>query len=338
MTRSLLHTVVSKRKRRRSRFGGPQSCRAIVSLAFVLFLIAGATSPCLAQEIAKVATEKWRPKDGLYAAPDKDFEMRCGEYGHLVVGLKGKSVSGHEWGCKINRLTEIAPSTVKLNMTCSDLNLAVDLKMPEDTDFKEILLIKRINENSISVRRTLNGKLEHSAWRADYCPDGAQRMYAEKVANERSRNEYKIPEQLLRPNQWRPKDGIYASTGPDFSDRCAKSGDVAIGLFDGSISSGRAKCKVVEVMNTGQAAMSLNMTCSQSSEKQAPSLAKKALETDARREPGTHSLDVIRMSRIDDNTFHMQRTMDRKFRDDGGPVAYCPEEAQRAYAARKASK
>lgn len=49
-------------------------------------------------------------------------------------------------------------------------------------------------------------------------------------------------------------------------------------------------------------------------------------------------MDVIRMSRIDDNTFHMQKTVDKNFKDDGGPVAYCPEDAQRAYAARKANK
>ena len=149
---------------------------------------------------------------------------------------------------------------------------------------------------------------------------------------------YKIPEQLSRPNQWRPKDGIYASTGPDFGDRCAKSGDVAIGLVDGSISSGKAECKVVEVMNTGLAAMSLSMTCSQPSAKQPPSQTKKGSEVNSRREAGTLSMDVIRMSRIDDNTFHMQKTVDKKFRDDGGPVAYCPEEAQRAYAARKVNK
>ena len=93
------------------------------------------------------------------------------------------------------------------------------------------------------------------------------RIEEKKRAKEEAR--YKIPEQLSRSSQWRPKDGIYASTGPDFGDRCAKSGDVAIGLVDGSISSGKAQCKVVEVMNTGQAAMSLNMTCNQPSAKQA---------------------------------------------------------------------
>ena len=84
--------------------------------------------------------------------------------------------------------------------------------------------------------------------------------------------------------------------------------------------------------------MSLNMTCSQPSGKQAPNPAKKSAETNSRREAGTLNMDVIRMSRIDDNTFHVQKTVDKRFRDDGGPVAYCPEEAQRAYAARKANK
>lgn len=50
------------------------------------------------------------------------------------------------------------------------------------------------------------------------------------------------------------------------------------------------------------------------------------------------SAEVIRISRIDDNTFHMQKTVDRKFKEDGGPVTYCPEDAQRAYAARTTKK
>ncbi len=200
------------------------------------------------------------------------------------------------------------------------------------------MLLKRINDKSMSVRKTLNGQFNGPSWQADYCPEDVQRMRIEQSKRAVEEAKYKTPEQLSRPNQWRPKDGIYASTGPDFSDRCAKSGDVAIGLTDGSISSGKAECKVVEVMNTGQAAMSLNMTCSQPSAKKAPAPAKKSAEANARREAGTPSMDVIRMSRIDDNTFHMQKTVDKNFKDDGGPVAYCPEEAQRAYAATKAKK
>jgi hypothetical protein len=284
-----------------------QNCRVIAALAFSTCLLANATTTCFAQDRAKGAIEKWRPKDGLYASPDKDFEMQCGEFGELVISLSEKSVGGNEWSCKINRLTDTAPSSVKLDITCDDYNLAlsIDERDPNayERKFKEVMLLKRINDTSMSVRKTLNGQFKGPSWQADYCP----------------------------------KDGIYASTGPDFGDRCAKSGDVAIGLVDGSISSGKAQCKVVEVMNTGQAAMSLSMTCNQPSAKQAPALTKGS-EANSRREAGTLSMDVIRMSRIDDNTFHMQKTVDKKFRDDGGPVAYCPEDAQRAYAARNAKK
>jgi hypothetical protein len=116
-----------------------------------------------------------------------------------------------------------------------------------------------------------------------------------------------------------------------------KSGEVVVGLSEGSISSGKAECKVVELMSTGLTAASL--TCSPAEAgKEASSSKKKADDAKPRKDPGTMSAEVIRISRIDDNTFHMQKTVDRKFKDDGGPVTYCPEDAQRAYAARTTKK
>lgn len=298
-----------------------------------------AATPTLGEDRKDQSTEKWRPKDGRYANPGNDFPSDCMESGYFYIDLAKRSIGGNEWSCKIERLADIPRAGIKVDMNCYDLNLAESLKRsdknPEDRTFREVMTLRPIGDQSISVRKTLNGKFNEPAGQVDYCPAEAQRAHAEADARDRAKFAYKIPEQLSRPNQWRPKDGIYASTGPDFNDRCAKSGDIAIGLTDGSISSGKAKCKVVEVMNTGQAAMSLNMTCSPSSAKQAPAPAKKGAEANSRREAGTLSMDVIRMSRIDDNTFHMQKTVDKKFRDDGRPVAYCPEEAQRAYAARK---
>ena len=315
-------------------------CAAVLTTLFTW--IFNAPSPAVAEERPKPSIEKWRPKDGRYTSPGLDFDGRCMESDYIYIDLAQRSIGGNEWSCEVNQLTDTARDTIRLSMKCYDLNLAESLRRPdnnpEDRTFKEVMVLKRTNENAVSIRKTLNGKFGDPAWQADYCPQEAQQAHAEAEARGRAASEYKIPEQLSRPNQWRPKDGIYASTGPDFGDRCAKSGDVAIGLIDGSISSGKAQCKVVEVMNTGQAAMSLNMTCNQPSAKQPPSPAKKGSETNSRREAGTLSMDVIRMSRIDDNTFHMQKTVDRKFKDDGGPVAYCPEDAQRAYAARKVNK
>ncbi|MDI1265638.1 MAG: hypothetical protein PS018_20520 [bacterium] len=313
---------------------------AITGLALVSALL-GALTSALAQPSPASTLEKWRPADGYYESPGKDFDSDCRkEYGVFAIELAEKSVSGFEWNCSVNKVTDTAPGAIKLNMTCYDINMPTSARDPDagERPFEEIMLLKRINHKSMSVRKTIARQFKGPSWQADYCPEDVQRMHIEEKKRAKEEARYKIPEQLARPNQWRPKDGIYAGTGPDFSDHCAKSGDIAIGLVDGSISSGKTECKVVEVMNTGQAAMSLSMTCSQPTAKQAPSAAKKGAETSSRREAGTSSLDVVRMSRIDDNTFHMQKTVNRKFKDDGGPVAYCPDEAQRAYAAKREKK
>jgi hypothetical protein len=313
--------------------------RAVVALALLISTLLGAVTSALAQPSAASTTEKWRPTDGYYESPGKDFDSDCRKaYGVFTIELAEKSVSGFEWNCTVNRIKDTAPGAIELNMTCYDLNMPTSARDPDagERPFKEVMLLKRINHKSMSVRKTIAGQFKGPNWQADYCPDDVQQTRIEEKKSAEEKARYKIPEQLSRPNQWRPKDGIYASTGPDFSDRYARSGDVAIGLVDGSISSGRAECKIVELMNIGQAAISLSISCSQPRAKQAPSSAKKGAQTHPRRD--ALSLDIIRMSRIDDNTFHMQKTVDKKFKDDGGPVAYCPDDAQRAYAARRATK
>lgn len=316
--------------------------RGVVGLTLFISMLLGTVASAVAQPSATSTTEKWRPTDGYYESPGRDFDSDCRkEYGVFTIELAEKSVRGFEWNCTIDRINDTTPGTIKLNMTCYDINMPTSARDPNagERPFKEVMLLKRINHKSMSVRKTIGGQFKWPSWQADYCPDDVQQIRIEEKKRAEENAKYKIPEQLSRPKQWRPKDGIYASTGPDFSDRCARSGDVAIGLADGSISSGSAECKVVELMNTGHTAISLSITCSQPQAKQAPpSSAKKGAETHPRREAGTLGMDVIRMSRIDDNTFHMQKTVDKKFRDDGGPVAYCPEDAQRAYAARKANK
>jgi len=314
--------------------------RFVAGLAFAIScLLAGATAACFAQESTKGTPDGWRPKDGLYASPGKNFDSWCREYGDLNIQLSEKSISGHEWGCEINRLSETAADAIKLDMTCHDLNLEESLRKPDQDleyrSFKEVIFLKRINNKTLSVRKTLNGKFKGPSWQADYCPDDAQRIYSENKQRAEEEAKYKVPKQLLNPKLWRPKDGVYASPGADFNDRCTRSGDVVIGLTEGSVSRGKAECKVVGVMSTGQTAVSL--TCSPDAGK-ASSSKKKRSDANARKDPETSSADIIRMSRIDDNTFHMQKTVDRKFKDDGGPVAYCPEDAQRAYAANKAKR
>lgn len=307
------------------------------ALAAIFACLFNAPTLAIGEEHPKLSIKKWRPKDGRYTSPGKDFGERCMESDYFYIDLAKRSIGGNEWSCEVKRLVNTAHDTIRLNLKCYDLNLAVGLKMPEDRTFKEIMVLKRIGDNATSIRKSLNGKFEGPAWQADYCPGEAQQAHAEAEARTRAASEYKIPEQLLNPKLWRPKDGVYASPDTNFNDRCTKSGDVVISLTDGSISSGKADCKVVGLMSTGQTAVSL--TCSPEAGKQASSeRKKKGGGVKAAKAPETPRADIIRMTRIDDNTFHMQKTVDGEFKDDGSPVSYCPEEAQRAYAANKAKR
>lgn len=169
----------------------------------------------------------WRPTDGYYESPGKDFDADCRkDHGVFTIELAKKWVGGFEWNCDVNKITDTAPGAIKLNMTCYDLNMPSSARDPNagERPFKGVMLLERINQKSMSVRKTIAGKFKGPSRRADYCPKDVQqqRIEAEKRAAEEAK--YKLPEELSRPNQWRPKDGIYAGTGPDFGDRCAKSG------------------------------------------------------------------------------------------------------------------
>jgi hypothetical protein len=305
-----------------------------VLAGLVIACILGGTASAFAQTNSKAATDKWRPKDGPYASPGKDFDSQCVEFGDIIIELAKKSISGNEWSCEINKFTDTASSEIRLDMTCSDYNLAESLGLPEERKFREVLLLKRIDDKAMSVRKTLNGKFKGPGWQADYCPAEAQRMYIEAEAARRTAGEYKVPEQLLNPQQWRPRDGVYASLGAGFGDRCAKSGDVIVGLADGSVVSDQGECKAVGLMNTGIASISMDVTCNQTPGKQATVSENKKDGAS----PETKNTEIVRMRKIDDNTFFLQKTQNRQFKDAGGPVAYCSEDAQQTYAAKRTRK
>jgi hypothetical protein len=135
------------------------------------------------------AIERWRPKDGTYAAPGKDFDGQCGEFGDVIIEFAEKAVGGNERSCRIEKLRDTAPGAIRLDLTCDDYNLAefIGDPNPYDRKFKEIMLVKKIDGDTISVRKTLNGKFTAPAWRASYCPEEKQRWYRE--AKERRRAE-----------------------------------------------------------------------------------------------------------------------------------------------------
>ena len=275
--------------------------------ALALACVAGQITDVSAQNTTKLTVEKWRPADGLYASPGKDFEAQCLEYGDFIIELSRNSVGGNEWGCRVRTVSDMADGTVKLDMSCDDYNLAETLgsrgRTAEDRQFRETMLVRQVDGKAISVRKTLNGKFKGPAWRADYCPPGAQRLYADNKAQD----ERKAAEQSAMQHPWRPKPGVYATPGTDFSERCLQSGTTTIDLDQRSIASGTDKCGVTSIRDNPDN-IQVFVACNT-----------------------PPSSETVILKRIDDKALLLRKSSNREFKDDGSPLAYCPEAVQRIY-------
>lgn len=312
----------------------PTVCSTIaraVTVAFICLL--GVAAPVMAQESAKPSPDKWRPKNGIYAERGADFATRCGEFGDLRIGLGKGSISGSEWGCQIKKVTDTAPGSIRLDLTCSDYNLALNInpRAPNtyERTFKEILLLKRANETTISVRKTLNGKFSGS-WQASYCPEDAQRSYAEEQA--RNQTEAERIDAIKHP--WHPQDGLYAVPGADFENRCLKGGDAAINLTEKSISRGAEKCSVT-FPRAEPNALQLFVTCRQ--EPIASGVAEKAAE-DTSTTPARPETILLRGTPAKKDTVFLQISRKREFSAPEEELSYCGPDAQKLYASQKARK
>jgi len=314
------------------------------------------TAPALAEAIAKPAADKWRPKNGIYASAGSDVDVRCREFGDFSVDLGKKSIVGDEWTCKITKLTDTAQDAIRLNMTCSDYNLVDFIGDPNpERKFKEVMLFKKVNETMILFRKTLNGKFKDPDWKASYCPDETQRLYTEAKARDNSEAKRKAAEekvkldaqQSTKPavetpihneavaersaseekttlNRWRPQDGIYATPGANFEDRCLKGDDATIGLTERSISSGADRCNVTFIRDEPNA-VRLFVTCDRQQPNAPGSTASRSSETVILRKAG-------------DKTILMQRSTKGEFIDSGRQLAYCGPDVQKARVEQKAGK
>jgi hypothetical protein len=291
----------------------PKVFPAFAQSALLLAYAFVAIGPTLAQDAAQPATAKWRPKEGTYASPGKGFAEACGEFGDLNVELREKSVSGHEWGCKVGKLTDTGPGAIRLDMTCSDLNLTEFLKRPEEAEFKEVLLLKKIDDKSMSARKTLDGKFKDPEWKAVYCPKEAQQMYRDTTA----KNQAKIEQETAAAKTaWQPRDGVYASAGADFDDRCLKSGDAVVRLAQSALSIGGASCYVAHVSVESPNSVTLNVNCGQGVVTSNGSIL------------GSASVESVTLSKTDGQSVLFHRSQNGQALWSDQQLRYCPEAAQ----------
>ena len=288
-------------------------CHPTAYTALALAWLFGAAASASAQRSPTPAAGKWRPTAGIYAGSGKNFGQRCKEDGDIVVDLEEKSVRGYEWSCRIKKLADTSPAAIKLDMICSDLNLATRLypKDPkwDEREFKEILTLERVDDTSVSVRKTLNGQFKGPPWQANYCPDEVQRTRLEGKAEAKLRA---AQEEMMR-SPWRPKVGVYAAPGANFGERCLNGGEAVIDLGERSISIGAEKCGVVQVRDE-------------------LGTAETFVECGTPKRPET-----IIFRKLDESTttILMQKTKNRNFNDAGEQLSYCGAAAQATYSRQR---
>jgi len=219
-------------------------------------------------------------------------------------------------------------------MTCYDYNLAEFIKDPNpEREFREIMMLRKIDEKSMVVRKTLNGKFKDPDWRASYCSEEDQRLHAEAKARDRAEAEQKATEERLRLNPWRPRDGIYATPGTNFEDRCLKASDATIEFSERSISSGTDKCSVTFIRDEPDA-IKLFATCSQEPNPHG-SIGRIG---DGGTTSALPSSETIILKKVDDNTVFLQKSKNGSFIDPGAQLSYCGQDVRRMHAQQKAKK
>jgi hypothetical protein len=145
-----------------------RSHRSFVQIAFGLTCLLGLTVSAIAQQGAKPTTEKWRPKDGVYARPGAHFHDRCLNRTEVFVELANKSIGGDEYNCKISKLSDTGPGAIQLEATCSDV--------AKERPSREVISLNKIDEKTIFYRGTTDGKDKDAGVRYSYCPEDVQRL------------------------------------------------------------------------------------------------------------------------------------------------------------------
>jgi hypothetical protein len=284
-----------------------------------------------AQDTAKQEIERWRPKNGIYAITDKDFAKRCENLGDFSVALNEKIITGDEWNCEVTQLTDTGPAAIRLNMSCSDVNLESAISKPDPNSkemrFEETMTFRKADGKILFIRKSQNGKINFPETRVAYCPPKAQQAYLQlKAKADASAAQRKAAEM----SAWRPRDGIYARAGADFNERCMTSGDMTIDLASASASRDGLACDISDVTVTPRDTVSLSLACGRK-----PISSDSAMKKAASEQPGA---EIMTVSRIDDQSVLMRKFESGKITEFGQRLLYCPDAAQRAHADSRKAK
>jgi hypothetical protein len=179
------------------------------------------------------------------------------------------------------------------------------------------------------MRMTVKGKFPRPEWRVNYCPATPADKWPSAFEIKRD-----TAQKQLKTAGWQSRDGVYASPGPDFSDRCAKSGDAVIELAQISISSGASHCDIASVESAAQDSIKLDARC----DLKAGATGMVARSTNGQIVFAPLGSEKIVITKNGDQTISLQKSRNGEFPEPAQTLAYCPDFAQRAYADSKKAK
>jgi hypothetical protein len=160
-------------------------------------------------------------------------------------------------------------------------------------------------------------------WKAVYCPKGAQQLYRGSTAKNQAQIEL---EKAAAKAAWQPRDGVYASAGADFDDRCLKSGDAVVRLAQSAVSIGATSCYVSYVSVEPPNSVTLNVNCG----------AQAAVARDGSIR-GSNPAESVTLSKTNDQSVLFRRSRDGQAVGSERQLRYCPEAAQRNFTESKTS-
>ncbi|MBJ7401985.1 MAG: hypothetical protein JHD07_01220 [Bradyrhizobium sp.] len=278
-----------------------------------------------------MTADKWRPKSGVYAELGKNFQSSCNESGDLTIDLGEKSINGYEWGCKVTQVIDLAPGSLKVGMVCDDYNLAQNLNPRdpnwENRQFNEVMFVKRINDTTISVQKSLNGKVKDPPWRAAYCPLETQRAIAEATLRAKLEAKRKADQERTL-KEAHPRDGVYAAAGADFEERCTKFNDTVVAFSGKSITTASNICKIERTRVQLPDTVRVGADCKLQPAPDRDAVTVQNVDT-------TPDRENLMFKKIDDKTVILWIIDNGRFTGDGRKLSYCSDQVQRAYGGRR---
>ena len=316
-----LHRRTSLRRKSSGRYG-------LTALVAILACATGAPTAILAQQGTNLASKKWRPKDGLYIDADAKLTGPCEYESRYLLELSKRSfIVDEAYGCRVMRIIDTAPSALRLEMAC---------RASEITGQKagtEIMTIRKIDDESFFMKLSRKGEVATPAWRVNHC----ERLPPEKLAaipDPTVEAERKAVKDKIDGATWRPRDGVYATPGADFNDRCMKSGDAVIGLADLSVSSGASRCEISKLEDSTETSIALGARC----DVKPGQTGQTAVSKNGQIVFVPVGEEKIIISKSINQTLALLKSQYGDFSAPGKFIAYCPDEAQRAYADSKKAK